>query len=256
MRRLSIILSMLVLGALTMPSRAAAQQPPQQPPGQLVFTYVTQWNVPRAQWADMGKVFADLKPTVNRLVDDGTLTGYGFFENLVRTENSGTHGVWIEAGSISGILQALAALQPKTTASPVLVNAKEHDEFLRSTTNGSKSGTFQNGYLWVASFPMKQGHAADWNNVFGRVVKPVLDQLLADGTLAGYRYEGTLIHHSEGSWSTYAYFGLSSDASDHVETAMRAALGANLGSGALVDANMRDEGISNTLARIIEMREK
>ena len=28
----------------------------------------------------MGKVFADLKPIVNRLVDDGTLTGYGFFE--------------------------------------------------------------------------------------------------------------------------------------------------------------------------------
>ena len=78
MRRLSIILLMLVLGALTMPSRAAAQQPPQQPPGQLVFTYVTQWNVPRAQWADMGKVFADLKPTVNRLVDDGTSPAMDF----------------------------------------------------------------------------------------------------------------------------------------------------------------------------------
>ena len=37
---------------------------------------------------------------------------------------------------------------------------------------------------------------------------------------------------------------------------MRGALGANLGAGALVDANMREEGISNMLARIIEMREK
>ena len=55
MRRLSIILLMLVLGALTMPSRAAAQQPPQQAPGQLVFTYVTQWNVPRAQWGKWAK---------------------------------------------------------------------------------------------------------------------------------------------------------------------------------------------------------
>jgi hypothetical protein len=252
MRRFSIISSLLVLGTLIMPSLAAAQQQP----GTLVFTYVTQWNVPREQWADMGKVFADLRPTMNRLVDDGTLTGYGFFENLVHTENAGTHGTWIEAGSISGILRALAVIQPVTMANSVLVNSKEHDEFLRSTTNATKSGTFQNGYLWVASFPMKPGHNADWNNVFVRLVKPVLDKLVDDGTLAGYRYEGTLIHHSEGSWMTYSYFGLSADASDRVEAAMRGALGANLGAGALVDANMRDEGISNTLARIIEMREK
>ena len=39
----------------------------------------------------------------------------------------------------------------------------------------------------------------------------MLDKLVGDGTLAGYRYEGTLIHHSEGSWTTYVYFGLRSD---------------------------------------------
>ena len=60
--------------------------------------------------------------------------------------------------------------------------------FARQPTDPNREH-FKNGYLWVASFPMKQGHAADWNNVFGRVVKPVLDQLLPlDGTVAGYRY--------------------------------------------------------------------
>ena len=57
-----------------------------------IFTYVAEWNTPRAQWADMAKVEASTKPTMDALVADGTLLGYGTYENRIHSEASPTHG--------------------------------------------------------------------------------------------------------------------------------------------------------------------
>ncbi|MBV9268340.1 MAG: hypothetical protein JO061_19390, partial [Acidobacteriaceae bacterium] len=40
-----------------------------------IYTYISEWSVPRGQWPDMLKVDEQDRPLMDKLVADGTLTG-------------------------------------------------------------------------------------------------------------------------------------------------------------------------------------
>ena len=56
-----------------------------------IFTYVDEWAVPRAQWAEMAKFNSTSKVILDRLVADGTIIGYGNYENRVHSDRGFTH---------------------------------------------------------------------------------------------------------------------------------------------------------------------
>ena len=84
-----------------------------------VYTYVAQWDVPRAQWADMVKADDADRPVLDKLIADGTLVGYGAYNNLIHQEGEPTHGTWFSATSEGNLLKALEAIY----AQPALVTA-------------------------------------------------------------------------------------------------------------------------------------
>lgn len=242
------VLVLLLLGIA--PVRAQA---PQQA---TVLTYVAEWGVPRAQWGEMAKQNENLQPQLDRLVDDGTLIGYGFYEYQVHSDEGMTHGDWFQATSIGNILKALEAMSKASSASAVLANSRHHDSLVQSTMYGFRPGTTRNGYLWVGHFVIKPDHVTDWIRVFGTFIRPVLDEMTADGTVVAYQLDTQLIHTAAGANTlSYAYVTSGPDGIEKVRAAINAAEAKNTAIAGAIGP-LEDAGHFDLLAKVGVMRRK
>ena len=185
-RRLFVLAVLLLVFGLTCPP-TWAQGSSSQPP---IFTYVSEWNTPRAQWADMAKVEADIKPTMDALVADGTLLGYGAYENRIHSETSPTHGSWFQAASLANIFKALDKIyaQAGATTAPAQAASKHWDFLFVSTIHGAKAYT-GSGYLRVISAELKPGKGEAFLAAYRQYIVPVYEKLLADGAIIDYEFD-------------------------------------------------------------------
>src|SRR5512145_905211 len=100
------VLCLLVFSATFL--GAAAQAQPAPPPS---YTFVAEWNVPRAQWAAASANFdKSVRPVMDKLFAAGTITGWGNFTPVVHTADGVTHGIWFTAGSLANITKAFDEL--------------------------------------------------------------------------------------------------------------------------------------------------
>ncbi len=183
-----ILVPVVALVALLLVSTPAWAQGNPNP--QPIFTYVSLWGVPRAQWGNMAAVFADDKTVLDPLVANGTLLGYGTFENRVHSDGGYTHGSWFQASSLANLLKALEVLfnRPGTTA-PVLAASKHLDHLMISTAYGARAVTNATGYLRVISAAIQPGKMEDFQAAYRRYIVPVYDKLLANGTIISYQLD-------------------------------------------------------------------
>ena len=189
MTKKSFFLGALVfaLSFFALPLRA--QSAPAQSP---LFTYVAQWGVPRAQWPDMQKLDASEKGLLDSLVSDGTLVGYGFFENRIHSVDGMTHGSWFQADSLANIFKALDKIyaQAGGVTSPVQAASKHMDYLMISTIHGAKAVTTGSaGYLRVISAEIKPGKEEEFMEAYRRYIVPVYAKLLADGAIVSYQLD-------------------------------------------------------------------
>jgi hypothetical protein len=200
MKRVLIVLGFLFCLSLVAVAPARAQAVPQH----TLYTYVSLWGVPRAHWPEMAKFLASDQPVFEKLVDQGTLTGYGNCVYELHQPRGFTHCSWFQATSIGNILRALAALRSTAAAAPVNEGARHADELYQSTMYGSRPGTFHNGYLWFGHFTIKPGHVGDWSGLFGKFVRPALDKMVENGTVVAFELFTPLVH-TPGSSNTVNY---------------------------------------------------
>jgi hypothetical protein len=185
-KRLFVLAVLLLVFGLACPS-TWAQGSSSQPP---IFTYVAEWNTPRAQWADMAKLDASDKPTMDSLVADGTLLGYGTYENRIHSDASPTHGSWFQAESLANIFKALDKIyaQAGATTAPVQAASKHWDFLFVSTIHGAKAHT-GSGYLRVVSGQLKPGKEQEFRSAYRQYIVPVYEKLLADGAIVDYELD-------------------------------------------------------------------
>jgi len=186
LRRVFVFVASLLVFGLTCPpiwGQGSSSQPP-------VFTYVSEWNTPRAQWAEMAKVEADTKSTMDALVADGTLVGYGTYENRIHSDTSPTHGSWFQAESLANIFKALDKIyaQAGATSAPAQAASKHWDFLLVSTVHGAKAHT-GSGYLRVVSGQLKPGKEQEFRAAYRQYIVPVYEKLLADGAIVNYELD-------------------------------------------------------------------
>ena len=228
----------------------------QEKPAQILYTYVAEWNVPRAQWAGMDKFSQNMTATLDKLVEDGTLKGYGSANPMVHTEDGPTHEDWLQATSVAGILRALDAIREADTTSPVLSNARHFDIFLRSTIHANKPGTYEHAYLWVGTFAIKPGHVEDWSQNFKTYMAPEFDKLIEDGTLAAYQLDTQLVHQGDPNTLDYAFVATHPDGIDKVQAMIRQVEGKNPAIGGSFSSWERDTGHSDAVALVTMMKTK
>jgi hypothetical protein len=137
---------LLVLGVLAAGTALHAQATNQAKPP--MYIYFSGWAVPRAQLPEMAKLGEAQRAVEEKLLADGTITGYGQVINLIHSEGAPTHAHWFTATSEGNIGKALEAFyeRPNLTG-PVLAASKHWDFFLVSRMYNRQPGTHDGVYL-------------------------------------------------------------------------------------------------------------
>ena len=92
-----------------------------------MYSYVGNWNIPRAQWSEMEKSIAGDQKILEQAVANGTLVGFGNDRNLVHQPDGYTHDDWWSSMSMAGLLNVLDQFQKSgSSVSPVLSTATKH----------------------------------------------------------------------------------------------------------------------------------
>lgn len=186
-----LLISMIAAPTSSVSAQSAAMAKP------ALYTYVSLFAVPRAQWAEFEKAEMSDDAEMKKLVADGTIVGYGVFSRVAHQEGEPTHGDWFSATSQANLMKGLEALiGAGASKDPVYANTKHWDEIYESRDYNMQAGTFTNAYLRVGVFKYKEGseHVAEITRA--TLVKG-LESMVADGSLHGYHIDRQAIHTSD-----------------------------------------------------------
>jgi hypothetical protein len=177
-------------------NRAMAQSPSAEKP--VLYTYVSEWAVPRAMWGDYLKSEAEDTELLKKGVADGTIVSFASFTVLNHQEGSPTHGTWFSATSMANILKFLETLRntPGATSAPFAA-AKHWDYIVQSRNYSSHSGTFTNGYLRVGNWKAKAGSSDPDGKIMKATMVALCEKLMADGALHGYEIDEETVHSED-----------------------------------------------------------
>lgn len=255
-RSMSIFLGVCAMALLTVGAKQAAAQS-QNAEKPVLYTYVSEWSVPRAMWDDYMKNEAADNDMLKKAVSDGTLTAYGSFTVLNHTEGLPTHGTWFSAGSMANILKFLEGLRtaPGATSAP-LAAAKHWDYVLESRNYNYHSGTFTNGYLRVGNWRAKAGASDPGGKILKATVVALLDKLLADGAIHGYQIDEESLHASELGTFDIAFIANGAEGIDKFNAAVEESEKNNPAAWAGFESTIDGAGHRDMLAKVPSMTHK
>ena len=188
-----ILAAVCVLAVWAVPA-SAQDEVKEKPP---MYSYVSFWNIPRAQWADMEKADASDQKILDKAVADGTLVGYGNDLNLLHQPDGMTHDQWWSGMSLAAVLNVLDKFYKSgSPTSPVLESATKHaDGIFVSRYYNWRAGSYKNAYTRVAYYKLKADAPDEAiGNLSKNIIAPVLEKLLADGSLIEYEIDTEAMH--------------------------------------------------------------
>lgn len=135
----------LTLAAVwTAPASAQMSESKEKP---AMYSYIGNWDIPRAHWADMEKANTADQKILDKAMASGTIVGYGNDVILVHQADGETHDDWWSAMSMAGLVNVLEQFYKSgNSVSPVLEGAKKHWDNIYVSRH----------YNW---------HAGSWKNV-------------------------------------------------------------------------------------------
>jgi len=172
----------LTLALLITPT-ASSQMDGVQP----VYTYVSQFQVPRANWAafaeDEEKTFL---PVVEKGLADGTLVSYSTFESEVHTPDGYTNGAAWSSTSIAGILKTLGELRKGGPRAGQVSSTKHEDYFMVSTVHHGTTVSNGSGYLRVICSNAKAEKPSEFTAMVKKLLVPTFEDQLKKGSATFY----------------------------------------------------------------------
>src|SRR5258708_35710918 len=100
-------LVVVVLAVVVVPAAISQMEPTPR-----VYTFVSQCQVPRANWAqyseDTEQTFV---PIAEKMLADGSIAGWSTVEQVVHTPDGVTHGATWSSNSIEGLMKVLAEVR-------------------------------------------------------------------------------------------------------------------------------------------------
>jgi hypothetical protein len=251
-KRLTHIICLLSLLWLANGVQLGAQTEAQGKPA--VYTYVSQWAVPRAQWGDMATLASQERPLMDKLLADGTITNYGSFTDLIHQEGEPTHGEWFSATSEANLMKVREALdaRPDLTA-PVLAASRHWDSILVSRTYNARSGKADGAYLTVSTWDLKPGEAREFRELVNGAMVPVLEKLLADGVVLSYATETEDYHTQKMGYVELVLTTADASGLDKVGQAFDTAFDKNPALSAAFRSMVEREGHRDFLLRVNHM---
>ncbi len=201
----TIVALSLLLSLASLPSPAAAQQPPGQP-----LTFYYDYTITPGREADFMELVKTVgQPVRDKLMAEGVVMAWGIDVPLLRYPGGSTHTVWYSVADIAGVQkvqEAMAAQQAKlatdeaarkapkgtTTAErsrEIIEGSKTRDYLTRDLVFGMTSAPPPAGALPYTRYnfvKVKPGMGNAYRTAWEKYTKPVYDKLVADGTIWGY----------------------------------------------------------------------
>lgn len=198
---------------------------PQMEPAQTVYTFVSQWQVPRANWAQFAEdTEKALNPILQRRLDDGTIIAWGNFETIVHSADGDTHIVTWQATSLAGITRVFDELV-KAGPRPGQITAVKHEDLLlRSVLRHATPVANGNGYARVVGALAQPGKEDDYVALLKKYILPVLEDQFKKGNITFYAVEQQYVVSAPGSLRSVVTFYPSAEAMDKAATAINARL--------------------------------
>ena len=211
-------------GLSTFPASAQNAEVKEKPP---MYTYVSNWQIPRAHWGDMAKSADADRPILDKAQADGTIVAYGSDENYVHTPEGYTHDAWWSSMSMAGLLKVLDQMYSSGNADqPVLETSTKHsDQVLVSRYYNWHSGPYKNAILQVAFYQMKPDAPDDGVAVLSKnLIVPLMEKCLSDGAIVEYEIDTQAIHTNAPGSFAIVWIAANPEGVDKVNAALREAL--------------------------------
>ena len=250
MNRIQLSLAGINALALISASIMSAQTPEVKvkPP---LYSYASFWQIPRAQWPEMAKQDAADKPIFDKALANGTIIGYGNDASVVHDPDADTHADWWSSMSMAGLLDVHDQLSNAGPA-PVLDSATKHwDVILVARYYNWRPGSWQKLYTYGGWYKLKPGAPSDAVETLSKtLLAPLLEKLLADGTLVQYEIDTEAVHtHASPAGFWILSLAANTEAVDKVNAAVREAEKENPLGWAAFDSMVDSEQQQSYMAR-------
>ena len=218
--------ALAVFATLYFPSSAIDAQTAEVKEKPPLYTYYSEWAIPRAKWADMDKARAG-NGVFTHAFASGTLVGYGDDETVVHTAEGYTHDGWFSSMSMAGLLTTLSDLmQGGNTTTSVFASATKHEDQIFSSRHYSwKSGSWKGAYTHTSIYKLKDSAPDNAVDTLAKsFIVPLLDKLLAEGTIVEYELDEQAVHTDSPALFFLDYITPTADGLDRVTKALGEAI--------------------------------
>lgn len=183
-------LLLIVLAVMLVPAAL-----PQMEPTPTVYTFVSQFQVPRASWASYAEDSEkSVIPILEKLTADGTILSWSTFEQVVHTTDGYTHGAAWSSTSLAGLMKVLDEVR-KAGPRPGQIAATKHEDFLMQTsTYHSGSGTPT--YLRVVCSMAKADKPEAYSAVLKKMLVPTFEEQIKKGAATYYGIDEQYVNTS------------------------------------------------------------
>jgi hypothetical protein len=196
----------------------------QTEPTPMVYTYVSQFQIPRANWAqyseDNEKTFV---PVAEKLMADGTIASWSTFEQVVHTTDGFTHGAAWSSNSIAGLMKVLDELR-KASPRPGQIAATKHEDYLMQTTM-YHAGSGTAAYLRVVCSNAKAEKPSEYAAALKKYLVPTFDDQVKKGTATYYGLDEQYVNNLAPSTRCLVITYPNAEGMDKWATAINATLG-------------------------------
>jgi len=159
----------------------------QKEPAQATYTYVSEFQIPRAQWTAFAEEEAkSFVPVVEKGMADGSLVAYTTFENLVHTPDGYTHGATWTSTSIAGVLKTLDELRKGGARAGQVSATKHEDYFMVSTLHHGSPVSNATGYLRVICSNAKADKPGAFVATLKKLLVPTFEDQFKKGVVTYY----------------------------------------------------------------------
>jgi hypothetical protein len=153
---------------------------PQMGATPVVYTYVSQFQIPRANWAQYAEDTEKTAiPVMEKMTADGTILSWSTFETVIHTPDGYTNGAAWSSTSISGLMKVLDEIR-KAGPRPGQIAATKHEDLLMQTTM-YQMGSGTPTYLRVVCSNAKADKPGEYTAALKKLLVPTFNEQIKAG---------------------------------------------------------------------------
>jgi len=180
-RWIGVLVGLMLVALAVVSAPIAFSQAGQGQP--VVYTFVSQFQVPRANWAGYSEDSEKtVVPILEKLTADGTIMGWSTFESVVHTSDGYTHGAAWSSSTISGLMKVLDEIR-KAGPRPGQIAATKHEDLLMQSSMYAVGGGGAPAYLRVVCQNAKPEKPEGYAAVLKKYLWPTVEEQAKKGVI-------------------------------------------------------------------------